>query len=48
LQDAAYITICYSDYGFALHTVGFEVGARVEMVGAHLAEVGRVVACYVA
>jgi hypothetical protein len=48
LQDAAYIAIRYSNYGFTLHAVGFEVGARVEMVGAHLAEVGRVVACYVA
>ena len=30
-------------YRFTLHAVGLDIGTRMEMVGAHLAEVGRII-----
>jgi hypothetical protein len=48
LQYATYVAIGYGYDRLSLHTVGLEVYTRVEVVGTHLCEVGRVVACYVA
>ena len=36
------VAVGHGHEGFALGTVGFDVDARVEMPGAHLAEIGRV------
>ena len=48
LQNARHVTVGRRHDRLALHAVGLQIDARVEMVGAHLAEIGRVVTRHVA